>query len=104
MSARLFGTPHEYGSKTAAQIGKLIRGHWTVEILNHWKRDASDWRENRAPKRNRRGAKNLALLCNALLAAIPFEKFSSLNEAFDHYRDHREESLKIIKIASLCQD
>jgi predicted transposase YbfD/YdcC len=104
MSMRLFGTSHEYGSKTAEQIGKLIRGHWTVENLNHWKRDASDWREDRAPKRNPRGAKNLALLRNALLAVIPFEKFSSLNEAFDHYRDHREESLKIIKTAPPCQD
>jgi predicted transposase YbfD/YdcC len=104
MSVRLFGTSHEHGSKTDAQLDKLIRGHWTVKNLNHWKRDASYWREDRAPKQNPRGAKNLALLRNALLAVIPFEKFSSLNQAFDHYRDHRKESLKIIKTASPCQD
>jgi len=99
MSVRLFGTSHEYGSKTAAQIGKIIREHWSVENFNHWKRDATYWREDRAPKRNPRGAKNLALLRNALLAVIPFERFDSLNDAFDYYRDHREKSVKIIKTA-----
>jgi len=104
MSVRLFGTSHEYGSKTAAQISKLIREHWSVENLNHWKRDATYWREDRAAKRNPRGAKNLALLRNALLAVIPFERFDSLNDAFDYYRDHREKAVKIIKTASPCQE
>jgi hypothetical protein len=104
MSVRLFGTSHEYGSKTAAQIGKLIRGHWGVENLNHWKRDAPYWREDRGPKRNPKGAKNLALLRNALLAVIPFEEFDSLNDAFDYYRDHREKSVKLIKTARPCHD
>ncbi|MCH7229176.1 hypothetical protein MLD59_23785, partial [Verrucomicrobiaceae bacterium E54] len=48
MSVRLFGTSHRYGSKSAAQIGKMIRDHWSVENLNHWKRDATCWREDRA--------------------------------------------------------
>jgi hypothetical protein len=104
MSVRLFGTSHEYGSKTAAQIGKLICGHWSAENLNHWKRDATYWREDRGPKRNPKGAKNLALLRNALLAVIPFEEFDSLNDAFDYYRDHREKSVKLIKTARACQD
>ena len=104
MSVRIFGTSHEYGSKTAAQISKIIREHWSVENLNHWKRDATYWREDRAPKRNPRGAKNLALLRNALLAVIPFERFDSLNDAFDYYRDHREKSVKTIKTAPPCQE
>ncbi|MFN9662376.1 MAG: ISAs1 family transposase, partial [Akkermansiaceae bacterium] len=74
MAVRLFGTSHEHGSKTAAQISKMIREHWSVENLNHWKRDATYWREDKAPKRNARGAKNLALIRNALLAVIPFEE------------------------------
>ena len=100
MSTRLFGTSIEYGSKTITQISRIIRGHWSVENLNHWKRDASYWREDRAPKRNPQGAKNLALLRNAVLAVIPFESFDSLNDAFDYYRDNRDKSLKIIKTAS----
>ena len=104
MAVRLFGTSHEYGSKTAAQISKMARDHWSVENLNHWKRDATYWREDRGPKRNPKGAKNLALLRNALLAVIPFEEFDSLNDAFDYYRDHRDKSLKLIKTAPPCQD
>lgn len=104
MAVRIFGTSHEEGSKTDAQMGKIARGHWSVENLNHWKRDASYWREDRAPKRNPKGAKNLALLRNALLAVIPFEEFDSLNDAFDYYRDHREKSVKIITTARPCQD
>ena len=46
MAVRLFGTSHEEGSKTAAQLLKMIRGHWSVENLNHWKRDATYWRED----------------------------------------------------------
>jgi len=99
MAVRLFGTSHEYGSKTAAQISNMIREHWSVENLNHWKRDATYWREDKAPKRNARGAKNLALIRNALLAVIPFEEFESLNDAFDYYRDHREKSVKLITTA-----
>jgi hypothetical protein len=100
MSVRLFGTSIEIDAKTVAQIARIIRGHWSVENLNHWKRDASYWREDRAPKRNPQGAKNLALLRNALLTVIPFEVFDSINDAFDYYRDNRGESLKIIKTAS----
>jgi hypothetical protein len=100
MSVRLFGTSIEVDTKTVAQIMRIIREHWSVENLNHWKRDATYWREDRAPKRNPRGAKNLALLRNALLTVIPFEVFDSINDAFDYYRDNRGESLKIIKTAS----
>ena len=104
MAVRLFGTSHAYGSKSATQISKLIREHWSVENLNHWKRDASYWREDRAPKRDPKGAKNLALIRNALLAVIPFEEFDSLNDAFDYYRDHRDKSVKIITTTSPHQD
>jgi len=99
MATRFFGTSIEYGEKTETQIARIIRGQWSVENLNHWKRDASDWREDRAPKRNPRGARNLGLLRNALLAIIPFELFSSLNAAFDHYRDNSSKSLNLIKTA-----
>lgn len=99
MAVRIFGTSLGYEEKTTLQFGKIERGHWSVENLNHWKRDATYWREDRAPKRNSKGAKNLALLRNALLAVIPFELFNSLNDAFDYYRDNRAKSLKLIKTA-----
>ena len=99
IAVRLFGTSIGYEERTAAQFRQIVRGHWSVENLNHWKRDATYWREDRAPKRNPKGAKNLALLRNALLAVIPFEEFDSLNDAFDYYRDNRPKSLKLIKTA-----
>ena len=99
MSTRLFGTSIEYGVKTISHISQIIRVHWSVENLNHWKRDATYWREDRAPKRNPRGAENLALLRNALLVVIPFESFDALNDAFDYYRDNDGKSLGIIKTA-----
>lgn len=104
MSVRLFGTSIAYGDKTAGQLAKIIRGHWSVENLNHWKRDATYWREDRCAKRNPKGAKNLALMRNALLAVIPFEDFDSLNDAFDHYRDHRGKSVNLIKTAAPIQE
>ncbi|MFN9662355.1 MAG: hypothetical protein ACK57I_02345, partial [Akkermansiaceae bacterium] len=67
-------------------------------------RDATYWREDKAPKRNARGAKNLALIRNALLAVIPFEEFESLNDAFDYYRDNREKSVKLITTARPVQE
>jgi predicted transposase YbfD/YdcC len=65
------------------------REHWSVENKNHWRRDATVWREDRSARRKPKGAKNLALLRGALLALIPSDQFDSLNAAFDYYRDHR---------------
>jgi hypothetical protein len=38
-------------------------------------------------------------LRNAAQAILSFEPHSSLNATFDHYRDHRGKSLKLIKNA-----
>jgi hypothetical protein len=40
ISVRPFGASIGYGDKIAAQIGRIIRGHWSVENINHSKRDA----------------------------------------------------------------
>ena len=102
VAVRLHGTSHEFGSKTATQLATMIRELWRVEILHPWKRDASSWQKEQAPKRNPRGAQNLAPIRDALLAVIPFadEGFESLNDAFDYYRDHRENSVKLIVTTS----
>jgi hypothetical protein len=67
------------------------------KISTHWKRDATDWREDGPLKRNPKGAKNLDLLGNALLAVILFERFDSLNDSVDYYRDNRSKSLEFMK-------
>lgn len=99
MSVRLFGTSHHPGEKTVKQLGQIARGHWSVENRNHWKRDATRWREDRSPKRCAQGSKNLALLRNALLAVIAFEDFESLNMAFEEYIQSPCKSVSRIKSA-----
>jgi predicted transposase YbfD/YdcC len=96
---RYFITSIEPEKRTHQQFAAIIRQHWSIENLNHWKRDSSMWREDRGSLRCAKGAKNLALLRNAALAILPFEQHGSLNAAFDHYRDYRGESLKLIKNA-----
>lgn len=104
MSVRIFGITHRSGERSVAQIAKLVRGHWSVENLNHWKRDATTWREDRSPKRSARGAKNLALLRNALLAVIPFEDFHSLNDAFETYFKKTHKAVSLILFAAPITD
>ena len=99
IETRYFITSIDSGKRTHKQFAAIIRNHWSVENLNHWKRDSSMWREDRSAWRCAKGAKNLALLRNAALALLPFEQHSSLNTAFDHYRDYRGKSLKLIKSA-----
>lgn len=99
MSERFFATSHRPEEKSVEQLGQSIREHWSVENLNHWKRDATRWREDRSPKRCAQGAKNLALIRNAVLAILPFESFSSLNTAFEHYFKNASQALSLINHA-----
>lgn len=73
--------PHEASPE---RLASLVRGHWSVENRNHWRRDATLWREDSCRLRNPRAALNFALLRNALLALIPPE-FKPLAVAFEHY-------------------
>jgi predicted transposase YbfD/YdcC len=79
-----------------ARLAEIGRKHWSVENKNHWRKDATVWREDRGPRRKPRGAKNLALLRNAILALIDPDRHDSLNQAFIHYADHRAEALRLI--------
>jgi hypothetical protein len=67
-----------------------------VENKNHWRKDATVWREDRSTRRKPRGAKNLALLRNAILAILEPGLHDSLNQTFLHYADHRAEALRLI--------
>ena len=79
-----------------AGLARLIRGHWSVENRNHWKRDASQWREDACRLRRRKAAQNFALLRNALLALIP-PKLKPLIVAFEHYSRNLAASIKLLQ-------
>lgn len=85
--------------ESAASHGRLAeigRQHWSIDNKNHWRKDTCHWREDRSVRRKPTGAKNLALLRNAVLAVIETDRHASLNQAFIHYADHRAEALRLI--------
>lgn len=94
---RHYITSLEESEASHLRLAEIARGHWSVENKNHWKKDATQWREDRGVRRNAKGAKNLALLRNAILAIIPHDSHASLNQAFLHYADHRAEAIRLIK-------
>ena len=60
---RYFITSLEREERSAAQLGQAIRGHWSVENKNHWKRDTSLWKEDASrPRKKASGGQVLALL------------------------------------------
>jgi predicted transposase YbfD/YdcC len=93
---RYFALSLEEDEERPARIAAALRGHWSVENKNHWRRDATRWREDRAPRRNPRGAKNLALLRSVLLALLDLGAHDSLNGAFDHYTARPTEALNLL--------
>ena len=99
---RYFITSLEEGKASHSRLAAIARGHWSVENKNHWKKDATLWREDRAVRRNAKGAKNLALLRNAILALIQPDEHASLNQAFLHYADHHSEAIRLITQAKPC--
>jgi predicted transposase YbfD/YdcC len=93
---RIFITSLEVGEKSPGRLAEIGREHWSIENKNHWKRDASRWREDRSPRRTGRGARNLALMRGALLALIDQSKFGSLNAALDHYASYPRQALRLL--------
>lgn len=67
------------GQATPHQMGRLIRGHWTVENNIHWLRDAVG-REDSCRLRNRNAACALALLRTVLLAPVRAAGHRSLTQ------------------------
>lgn len=93
---RHFLTTLRESDASHARLVEIGCKHWSVENKNHWRKDATVWREDRGGRRTTRGAKNLALLRNAILALIEPGRHASLNQAFLHYADHRAEALRLI--------
>jgi predicted transposase YbfD/YdcC len=77
-------------------IPKAIREHWSVENLNHYKRDTSQWREDDHRHRRANIAQNLALTRNALLAIIPFTKKEPLSSCLETYNRRPATAIKLI--------
>jgi predicted transposase YbfD/YdcC len=83
-------------AREKARSAGAVRGHWSVENRNHYKRDASAWQEDRHRHRKPNAALNLALTRNVLLALIPFEEGEPLAEFFEHYHRHPPHALRLI--------
>ena len=93
---RYFVTSLEEGDASHARLAEIARGHWSVENKNHWRKDATLWREDRGARRKAKGAKNLALLRNAILALLEPGIHASLNQALLHYASHSAEALRLL--------
>ena len=95
---RYFITSLGAEERSAAQLAQAIRGHWSVENKNHWKRDTSLWKEDASrPRRKASGGQVLALLRGAILRLHDAEIFESLNASFHHHSAKPYAALRIIK-------
>jgi predicted transposase YbfD/YdcC len=85
------------------RIPAAVRGHWSVENLNHYKRDTSLWREDDHRHRRVNIAQNLALTRNALLAIIPFNADEPLSGWFEIYQRKPAKAIQLILHAAPIQ-
>lgn len=95
---RYFITSLDREKRSAAQLAQGIRGHWSVENKNHWKRDTSLWKEDSSrPRKKASGGQVLALLRGAILRLHDAEVFESLNAAFHHHSAKPYAALRLLK-------
>lgn len=85
------------------RIPAAVRGHWSVENLNHYKRDTCLWREDDHRHRRVNIAQNLALTRNALLAIIPFDANQPLSGCFEIYQRNPAKAIQLILHADPVQ-
>lgn len=98
---RHFLTSLDHGQ--SQRIPAAVRGHWSVENLNHYKRDTCLWREDDHRHRRVNIAQNLALTRNALLAIIPFGGNEPLSSWFEIYQRHPAKAIQLILHAAPLQ-
>ena len=95
---RYFITSLEREEKTPAELAQAVRGHWSVENKNHWRRDASLWKEDASrPRKKASGGQVLALLRGAVLRLHDMEAFESLNAGFHHHAAIPWAALRLLK-------
>ena len=76
-------------------MARRVRGHWSVESGNHYRRDVT-WREDQELGRCARRACNLALLRSALLGALRRDGPINLSARSQHYASHRSAVLRFL--------
>jgi hypothetical protein len=81
------------------RIPIAIRGHWSIENLNHYKRDTSLWREDDHRQRRVPIAQNLALTRNARLAVTSFTTDQPLASCFERYQRSPAQAIQLILYA-----
>ena len=81
------------------RIPIAIRGHWSIENLNHYKRDTSLWREDDHRQRRVPIAQNLALTRNARLAVTSFTADQPLASCFERYQRSPAQAIQLILYA-----
>lgn len=86
------------GALTPRQWLARVRGHWSVESANHYRRDVT-WREDAELGRHARRACNLALLRSALLGALLRDGTINLSARTQHYASHPAAALRFLRAA-----
>jgi predicted transposase YbfD/YdcC len=95
---RYFITSLEREERSAARLAQAIRGHWSVENKNHWKRDNCLWKEDASrPRKKASGGQVLALLRGAVLRLHDTETFETLNAGFHHHTAKPYAALRLLK-------
>lgn len=92
---RLFVSSLKAGALTPRQWLARVRGHWTVESANHYRRDVT-WGEDTERGRNARRACNLALLRAALLGVLLRDGPINLSGRTQHYAFHPAAALRLL--------
>jgi hypothetical protein len=64
------------------KLAEQIRAHWSVEIANHWRRDAL-WKEDQCRLRNPNSACALALLRTTLISLMKWVGCDNFQAAFE---------------------
>jgi len=96
---RVFVSSLEPSALTPRQWLARIRGHWSVESANHWRRDQV-WAEDREHGRNARRACNLALLRSALLGLLLRDGSLNLSALSQDYASHPASALRLLRAKS----
>jgi predicted transposase YbfD/YdcC len=98
---RLYISSIEPASASRASLGRLVRGHWTVENNIHWLRDAVG-REDQCRLRHANAACALALLRTALLAPVRAAGHHSLTQLHEACARDKREAVSLIAYQRLA--
>lgn len=93
---RWFITSLNGAEAAEARLLAEVRGHWSVENKNHWRRDSRAWEEDQCLHRKSRSAQNLAIIRNTLLAVIPGNQHGNLPATLEYYRDHKTQAVALL--------